>query len=50
MGLPLVLIGCVNHPGLELAIELLKGRDLLEGVQIPMIATLESGEGLPVIK
>ena len=50
MGLPLVLIGWVNHPRLELAIELFERGQLPEGFQIPMVATLESGEGLPVIK
>ena len=50
MGVPLVLIGWVNQPYLELSIELLEGRQLLEGIQVAMIATLEGGERLPVIK
>lgn len=50
MGVSLVLIGWVNQPCLEPSIELFEGRQLLERVQVAMIATLEGGERLPVIK
>lgn len=50
MGLPVVLIGWIHQPYLERAVELLKRRQLLEGIQIPVIATLEGRERLPIIK
>jgi len=50
VGLPFVLIGWINQPCLERAIEVLERRQLLERVQIPMVATLESRERLPVTK
>ena len=50
VGLPFVLIGWVTHPSFELTIELLKGGQLLECVQIAVIATLESRKRLAVIK
>jgi len=50
VGLSLVLIGRINQTCLERAIELLERRQLLECVQIAMIATLECCERLPVIE
>jgi hypothetical protein len=50
VGLTLVLIGRINQTRLERAVESLERRQLLECVQIPMIATLERRERLPVIK
>lgn len=50
VGLSLVLIGWVDNPRLKLAVELLEGGQLLERVQVPVIATLEGGERLAIIK
>jgi len=50
VGLTLILIGRINQTCLERPIELLERRQLLECVQISMIATLERCERLPVIK
>lgn len=50
VGLSLVLIGWVDNPRLELTVELLEGGQLLERVQVPVIATLEGRERLAIIK
>lgn len=50
VGLTLVLIGWINQASLERAVELLKRCQLLECVQISMIATLECRERLPIIE
>lgn len=50
VSLTLILIGRINQTCLERAIELLERRQLLECVQISMIATLECCERLPVVE
>lgn len=50
VGLTLVLIGRINQTSLERTVELLERRQLLECVQISMIATLERCERLPVVE
>jgi hypothetical protein len=50
VGLTLVLIGWINQTCLERAVELLERHQLLERVQVPMVATLECGERLPAIE
>jgi len=50
VALTFVLIGWINQPCLKRAAELLERHQLLEGIQVSMIATLESCECLPVIK